>query len=125
MAKIIQLLPWRSWLEREAVNLKVGSSSFPGRVFAEASPVWKSSILSGYGASDHGTPSLSWNLARPNMSRGPVDMARPHGARDCRLESRVLPGSCLAAQLKQPATRVCTNSQEGIYLVGFCDVAMQ
>ena len=29
-----EMLPWLSWLEREAVNLKVGSSSLPGSAFA-------------------------------------------------------------------------------------------
>ena len=31
-----EMLPLLSWLEREAVNLKVGSSSLPGSAFATA-----------------------------------------------------------------------------------------
>ena len=36
--EIEQLLPSLSWLEREAVNLKVGSSSLPGSVLTVTAP---------------------------------------------------------------------------------------
>ena len=34
----VQLLPWLSWLEREAVNLKVGSWSLPGSASRKLAP---------------------------------------------------------------------------------------
>ena len=39
-APITQMLPGLSWLEREAVNLKVGSSSLPGSVMPSDHPAF-------------------------------------------------------------------------------------